>query len=93
MDDLDSGGRRIERVERRVERLAGRIDEQRTQPLAAAEHGVTHCAVKLGGRLTFRRQHAREHGVGARGKVEEFVRQLFHAHRFVIPANAGIHFR
>ena len=50
MDDLDGRRRGIERLERRAERSARRIDEHRTQSFAAAEHAVAHRFAQPSGR-------------------------------------------
>ena len=42
VDQLDSGGGRIEALQRRAERFPGGVHEHRAQALAAAERAVAH---------------------------------------------------
>ena len=61
VDDFDRRRARIESIQRCAERAAGRIDEHRSQPFAAAEHRVAHRAMQFFRRLVFRRKNARQH--------------------------------
>jgi hypothetical protein len=76
VDDLDGSGRRIETLRSGAEGVAGRVHEYRPEALAATEDGVAHGTVQVLRRLVGGRQHAREHGVGARAPGDHFGRQL-----------------